>query len=254
MNTILNYTHKIEQKVNFAQNILQNPFEFLLDLIVRAVVYMFIPIPVVAEIIIQFKGIIVTVLFNAVLVIAVIIVLLLNAFTNQNLTKQANATEISIPADGSFASTETPLQNPLGGQGLSLVKITAGFMDPNYTFFGGIHTGVDLVPNDLYFQTNKTYKDTGDIVAFATMNGRVNYYIDQYGSHTIEIVNTENTIKTIYMHLNKILVSSGQMITAGTPIGTMGDTGFSTSEHLHYEIRINNGGTWTPVNPLDYIH
>lgn len=254
MSTILNYSHKIERKINIAQNVLQNPFEFLLDLIVRAVVYLFIPIPVIAEIIVQFKGIILAILFNGVLIVVVIVVLLFNAFTNPNLTKQASATTISIPADGSFASTDTPLQNPIGGQGLSLAKITAGFMDPSYTFFGGTHTGVDFVPNDLYFQTNKNYKDTGEIVAYATMNGKVNYYIDQYGSHTVEVMNSENTIKTIYMHLNKIGVSSEQTITAGTPIGTMGDTGFSTGEHLHYEIRINNGGTWVPTNPLDYIH
>lgn len=251
MITTLNYTQKINQKINVAQDILLNPLDFLLNLIVRAIVYLFVPIPVIAEIIVQYKGLILMALFNVVLIIAVIIVLLFNSFTNSGL---ANAANISIPADGSFASTDTPIQNPIGGQGLSLVKITAGFMDPSYTFFGGVHTGVDFVPTDEYFQTNKTYKDTGDVVAYATMNGTVKYYVDQYGSHTVEVINSGNTIKTIFMHLNKVMVSTGQTITAGTAVGTMGDTGFSTGEHLHYEIRINNGGTWTPVNPLAYIH
>lgn len=251
MITTLNYTQKINQKINVAQDILLNPLDFLLNLIVRAVVYLFVPIPVIAEIIVQYKGLILMALFNIVLIIAVIIVLLFNSFTSSGLV---NAENISIPADGSFASTDTPIQNPIGGQGLSLVKITAGFMDPSYTFFGGVHTGVDFVPTDEYLQTNKTYKETGDVVAYATMNGTVKYYVDQYGSHTVEVVNNGDTIKTIFMHLNKVMVSTGQTITAGTAVGTMGDTGFSTGEHLHYEIRLNNGGTWTPVNPLAYIH
>lgn len=250
---ILNYSLKINQRTAAVQFILQNPLEYLLDLITRVIVHLFLPIPVAAEIIVQFRGIILTVLFNLVLTIAVIFVLIYSALTGQSLVKPG-ATTISIPSDGSFTSTDTPLQNPLGGQGLSLVKITAGFMDPSYTFFGGVHTGVDFVPNDTYFQSNNNYKDTGDVAAYATMNGKVNYFVDQYGSHTVEVVNSENTIKTIFMHLNKIAVSTGQTITAGTPIGTMGDTGFSTGEHLHYEIRINNGGTWTPVNPLAYIN
>lgn len=254
MITTLNYTQKIDQKINIAQDILLNPLDFLINIIVRVIVYLFIPIPVIAEIIVQYKGLILMALFNVVLIIAVIIVLLFNSLTNPSLAQQANAENISIPADGSFASTDTPIQNPLGGQGLSLVKITAGYMDPSYTFFGGVHAGVDFVPNDQYFQTNNSYKETGDVVAYATMNGTVNYYVDQYGSHTVEVVNSGNTIKTIYMHLNKIAVSSGQAITAGTPIGTMGDTGFSTGEHLHYEIRVENAGTWTPDNPLAYIH
>ncbi len=191
-------------------------------------------------------------LFNAVLLLVVFIFILLQLFTNSPITKSAQA-DISIPADGSYISTETPLQNPLGGQGLSLVSITAGFMNPNYTFFGGIHTGVDFVPNSEYYQSNESYKKTGQIIAYATMNGTVRFYTDQYGSQTVEVTNTSNTIKTIFMHLNQIFVASGDTITAGTPVGTMGNTGFSTGEHLHYEIQVNNNGSWTPVNPLGYI-
>ena len=195
--------HKIKRKLDVVQRILHNPFDFLLDIAVRAIVHLFIPIPLVAELVVEFKGIIASILLNAVLVVVVFIIFLANSFTNQH----ANAnTNITIPIDGSFASTDVPAQNPLGGQGLSLVKITAGFMDPNYTFFGGVHTGVDFVPDDLYYQTNKTFKDTGDVVVYGTMNGTVNYYIDEYGSHTVEVVNPESTVKVIDMHLNKVFV------------------------------------------------
>lgn len=232
---------------------LLNPFEALLDWIVRIIVYAFIPSPLAAETIVQFRGLVLTILINGILLFLVFIVMLMQLFMNPTFATSAQA-QIAVPSDGSFISTDTPLQNPLGGQGLSLVQITAGFMDPNYAFFGGIHTGIDFVPNDMYFQTSESYKQTGQIAAFATMNGTVRYYQDQYGSRTVEVTNNEKTIKTIFMHLNEVFVQTGDTISAGKPIGTMGDTGFSTGEHLHYEIRLNENDTWVPVNPLGYIH
>ena len=249
---MITHAHKLKHHVDKAHDFLLNPLELLLDLMVRVIVYLFVPIPLAAELIAQFRGLILTVLFNAALLTIALIVILFNIFTNPFTTPNARA-NVTIPADGSFASTDIPAQNPLGGQGLSLVVITAGFMDPSYSFFGGMHTGVDFVPNTMYYQTNTTYKATGAVTAYATMNGIVRYYVDQYGSHTVEVTNKDNVIKTIFMHLNEVFVSTGENITAGKAIGTMGDTGFSTGEHLHYEIRVNNNGEWTPVNPLGYI-
>lgn len=230
-----------------------NPLEAILDWIVRVVVYAFIPSPLAAETIVQFRGLILTFLLNSFILLAVFIIMLVQLFTNPAFTTSAQA-QITVPADGSFIATDTPLQNPLGGQGLTLVQITAGFMDPNYTFFGGVHTGIDFVPDNTYYQTNQAYKQTGQVAVYATMNGTVRYYQDEYGSHTVEVTNTSNTIKTIFMHLNTVFVKTGDTISAGNPIGTMGNTGFTTGEHLHYEITLNQNGTWIPVNPLGYIH
>ncbi len=238
--------------MNKAYDILLNPIEFLIDWIVRLIVYFFVPIPLAAEMIVQFRGIVFAFLLNGILVILVLIIFLTHWATNPLSTQQALA-NVNLPIDGTFIETDIPLQNPLGGQGLTLVNITAGYMDPNYTFFGGIHTGVDFVPNDAYYQSNTTYKETGTVVVYSTINGTARYYIDQYGSHTIEIVNSKNNIKVIFMHLNNILVATGDTISAGKPVGTMGNTGFTTGEHLHYEIRENHDGNWIPVNPLGYI-
>ena len=249
---MITHAHKLKRHIDKSHGFLLDPLEFIVDWIVRVIVYLFIPIPLAAEVIVQFRGLILTILFNAALLTIALIVILFNLFTNPLTTPTARA-NASIPSDGSFISTDIPAQNPLGGQGLSLVVITAGFMDPNYRFFGGVHTGVDFVPNKTYYESNKAYKETGAVTVYATMNGTAKYYVDQYGSHTVEVTNADSTIKTIFMHLNEVFVTTGESITAGKAIGTMGDTGFTTGEHLHYEIRLNSNGEWVPVNPLGYI-
>jgi murein DD-endopeptidase MepM/ murein hydrolase activator NlpD len=45
----------------------------------------------------------------------------------------------------------------------------------------------------------------------------------------------------VFMHMEKIFLKSGQSYKAGTVIGEIGDTGGSSGEHLHFEVRINNG-------------
>lgn len=249
---MVKHIYNLKKGFEKGQDILSNPFELILDWIIRAIVYLFIPFPIATELLVRFRGMVLAILLNVVLLVVVLFIALFSIFTNPTLTNSANA-NISLPIDGSFIETSIPLQNPLGGSGLSLVTITAGFLDPNYSFFGGVHTGVDFVPNALYYQTNQSYKDTGRVIIYATMNGSVEYHVDQYGSHTIEVSNNDNSVKVIVMHLNDVFVTTGEIIKAGKPIGTMGNTGFSTGEHLHYEIRVNENGVWTPVNPLGYI-
>ena len=43
---------------------------------------------------------------------------------------------------------------------------------------------------------------------------------------------------TIYMHLDSMAVTEGDMVAAGTPIGTVGMTGLATGPHLHWEFRV----------------
>ena len=44
----------------------------------------------------------------------------------------------------------------------------------------------------------------------------------------------------IYAHLQDVLVKGGQNVVKGQVLGTIGDTGFSYGNHLHFELRNNN--------------
>ena len=56
-------------------------------------------------------------------------------------------------------------------------------------------------------------------------------------------------MKTVYGHMDKIKVKTGQTVKRGDVIGWVGNTGLSTGPHLHYEVAIK--GSY--VDPLKYI-
>ena len=56
-------------------------------------------------------------------------------------------------------------------------------------------------------------------------------------------------VYTLYYHLHSISISEGMMVAQGAEIGKLGKTGFSTGEHLHWELRI--GGI--PVDPTQFF-
>jgi murein DD-endopeptidase MepM/ murein hydrolase activator NlpD len=56
-----------------------------------------------------------------------------------------------------------------------------------------------------------------------------------YGLHVI--IDHGGGLSSLYGHLNTIVVVSGDYVTAGQVIGTVGSTGNATGPHLHFEIR-----------------
>jgi murein DD-endopeptidase MepM/ murein hydrolase activator NlpD len=63
------------------------------------------------------------------------------------------------------------------------------------------------------------------------------------------MINHQNGYKTVYMHFDKLGVKEGQQVKRGQVIGYIGNTGYSTGPHLHYEVRHNN----VPVNPVNFL-
>lgn len=60
--------------------------------------------------------------------------------------------------------------------------------------------------------------------------------------------------RTLYGHCDEVLVRRGQTVSQGEVIATVGNTGWSTSPHLHYEVRRRGAdGELAPVDPRIYI-
>ncbi len=55
--------------------------------------------------------------------------------------------------------------------------------------------------------------------------------------------------KTVYDHLDRILVRKGRKVERGDYIGTVGSSGKSISPHLHYEVHVNG----EKVNPMNFF-
>lgn len=60
---------------------------------------------------------------------------------------------------------------------------------------------------------------------------------------------------TIYAHCDQVNVKAGQTVRQGEVIATVGNSGWSTNSHLHYEVRsdLETPGTYAPVDPRIYI-
>jgi len=72
---------------------------------------------------------------------------------------------------------------------------------------------------------------------------------DNYGYGNRVVLDHGNGTRTLYAHLSKIYVVSGQTVNRGATIGQMGSTGRSTGTHLHFEI-ISGGQHVNPLNVL----
>ena len=61
------------------------------------------------------------------------------------------------------------------------------------------------------------------------------------------------TLYTIYGHLSEVEVTRGQLVETGDQIGLVGDTGFTTGPHLHFEVRVIEADFYTTYNPELWI-
>ena len=76
---------------------------------------------------------------------------------------------------------------------------------------------------------------TGTVV-LATAKGVVREAAyDRYLGHYVKI-DHGNGLRTLYAHLSKRLVSTGDVVQRKDEIGKVGSTGMSTGPHLHYEV------------------
>lgn len=73
-------------------------------------------------------------------------------------------------------------------------------------------------------------------------------YNGGYGNYVI--VSHSNGVQTVYGHCTSLNVKVGQTISQGQVVATVGSTGRSTGNHLHFEIRVNG----VVQNPQNYLY
>jgi murein DD-endopeptidase MepM/ murein hydrolase activator NlpD len=116
-----------------------------------------------------------------------------------------------------------------------------------------VHHGIDLV-NPVGVQVMAAGSGT---VIWAG-RGHTNEYesISSYGNVIViehDFSYHGRPVYTLYAHLAEFLVSPGQHVQAGDPIGLIGDTGITSGSHLHFEVRVGRDSYYAVRNPMLWI-
>jgi murein DD-endopeptidase MepM/ murein hydrolase activator NlpD len=82
----------------------------------------------------------------------------------------------------------------------------------------------------------------------ATSNGTVDFVGQQNGYGNVVILRHRDNVTTLYAHMRGFAkgLRRGDAILQGDIIGYVGQTGWATGPHLHYEFRVSN----TPKDPM----
>lgn len=119
------------------------------------------------------------------------------------------------------------------------------YISSNYTDTvnrgGKIHGAIDIAGRGIY-GSSVVAADTGVVIKVNTSpwgGGYGNFIVIDHG----------NGRSTLYGHLSLKCVSVGQTVTKGQKIGNVGNTGFSTGPHLHFETRLN-GRKYDPLTEV----
>jgi murein DD-endopeptidase MepM/ murein hydrolase activator NlpD len=118
----------------------------------------------------------------------------------------------------------TPAIQPISNKDLN--RLSSGFsyrIDPIYKTVK-FHTGLDFSAP----QGTPIYATAQGVVRIAGNLG------NGYGNHVV--INHGYQYSTLYGHMYRIKVRSGQSVKRGEVIGYVGNSGKSTGSHLHYEV------------------
>lgn len=108
--------------------------------------------------------------------------------------------------------------------------------DP-FTGRPGFHPGVDIAAP----VGTPVRAMAAGIVIFAGLYGGFGRLIKVFDGHS-EV--------TMYAHLSARYVHVGEIIHKGQLLGRVGDTGYSTGPHLHFEVLLHGA----PINPIGFLH
>lgn len=150
-----------------------------------------------------------------------------SASSNQDSTSAASASESSDDASDEDAAVQ------LSAEAGAVVSPTSGQVTSSYGDRAG-HNGVDIandIGTPIYATTDGVVIEAGPASGFGLW---------------VRVQHDDGAI-SVYGHINEALVSEGQNVEAGEQIATMGNRGYSTGPHLHFEIWQNGGQKIDPA-------
>ena len=131
-------------------------------------------------------------------------------------------------------ATLPPLGPGVLGMPIKTTKenITQDFGSTNFAkhgYRGKWHNGIDLRAS---LGTPVLASESGEITATGDQDKYC--YKGAYGKFIV--VNHDNNLTTLYSHLSRVIVASGQKVDRGEVIGYSGSTGYATGPHLHFTV------------------
>ncbi len=114
-------------------------------------------------------------------------------------------------------------------------KFTEGAYTSNFGMrWGALHTGVDIanrIGTPIYAVADAEVIEAGPAAGFGMW---------------VRLKHNDGTV-TIYGHIDTATVQKGQRVMAGDQIATMGNRGFSTGPHVHFEVWLNGVDKVDPI-------
>ncbi len=143
--------------------------------------------------------------------------------------RQAELRRVSYRPGPSLKGFQWPLRS---------FRLTSYFGYRNLWVAGSnFHTGIDMAAP----RGTPIYAAKSGRVVFAGWG----YYFGRYVR-----IDHGDGVETLYAHMNKLAVRSGQYVKRGQVIGYVGASGKGAlGVHLHFEVRVNR----RPVNPMNYL-
>jgi murein DD-endopeptidase MepM/ murein hydrolase activator NlpD len=149
-----------------------------------------------------------------------------------NFLKSASLSRISHNYARAWQKNIVPSMWPVNGR---LLSRFGDRQDP-FSGEGAFHTGVDISA-----LTGTPVHAAADGIVYTAE------YEGGYGK--MVVVDHGNGVRTRYAHLSAFEVVAGQEVRRGQVIALSGNTGRTTSPHLHFEVRMGGNA----VNPYPYL-
>lgn len=130
------------------------------------------------------------------------------------------------------AEREARLQRPL------FVAPTQGAFTSNFGYrWGVLHAGIDIanaIGTPILAASDGVVIESGPSAGYGML---------------VKLRHSDGTV-TLYGHINRSLVSVGERVMAGDQIAEMGNRGYSTGPHLHFEVLQNGSNRIDPASWL----